>query len=105
MSRKGTNLVAVVLGSAMLAAGTTVTFAAADTSQPTPSDSQISQQVVQKLTREMPDSFVDLQVQTDNGVVTLSGRADTATSKIKAEEEARQVHGVMKVKDNLRIAD
>ena len=103
MSRKGTNLLAVII-LASSAAGTAVAFAAADTNQPAPSDSQISQQVVQKLTREMPDSFVDLHVQTENGVVTLSGRADTATSKIRAEQDVRQVHGVTGVKDDLQIA-
>lgn len=104
MSRKGTNFLAAIAASSMLAAGAAVAFAAPDTSQPTSSDAQITHQVMQSLTREMPDSFVGLQVQTQNGVVTLSGRADTAFSKLKAEQNARRVPGVTGVKDNLRIA-
>ena len=85
-------------------AGTAVSFAGSDTSRPTPSDSQITHQVMDKLSREMPDSFVGLKVQTENGVVTLSGRANTAFSKLKAEQNARLVPGVTGVKDELRIA-
>lgn len=103
-NRTSSNLLAVILGCSMLAAGTTVTFAASDTNQPTQSDSQITHQVMRKLTREMPDSFVGLTVQTANGVVTLSGRADTGLSKLKAEQDARQVPGVTQVKDHLRIS-
>lgn len=103
MSRNGTNLLAVILGCSMLAAGTTVTFAASDSSESTSSDAQISQQVLQKLTREMPEKFVGLTVETQDGVVTLSGRVDTGLSKLKAENDARKVPGVTDVKDNLRI--
>ncbi len=101
--RKGTSLLAVILGCSMLAAGTTVSFAANGSSAPRPSDSEITQQVMQKLTREMPDKFVGLKVETQDGVVTLSGRADTGLSKLKAEQDARQVRGVTDVKDNLRV--
>lgn len=101
--RTGTNLLAVILGCAMISCGAAVAFAASDTAQPTPSDAQISHKVMSKLTREMPDSFVGLRVQTHNGVVTLSGRADTGLSKLKAEQDARQVPGVTKVKDDLNI--
>lgn len=103
MSRMGNNLLAAVLGCSMLAAGTAVAFAASDTTQPAPSDAQLSHRVMQKLTRELPDSFVGLQVQSNNGVVTLSGRADTGLSKLKAEQDARRVPGVTEVKDHLRI--
>ena len=105
MSRKGTNLLAAILGCSVLAAGTAVSFAAPDTSQsqPTQSDEQITQQVMQLLNREMPDSFVGLKVETQNGVVTLSGQADTAVSKLKAEQASRRVHGVTDVKDNLHL--
>ncbi|HXS28849.1 MAG TPA: BON domain-containing protein [Steroidobacteraceae bacterium] len=101
--RRGTNLLAVILGCSLLAAGTTVTFAAADSSEPTQSDTQITQQVMHKLTHEMRGSFVGLTVATQNGVVTLSGRADTGIAKLRAEQAARQVPGVTDVKDQLRI--
>ncbi|MGH8219962.1 MAG: BON domain-containing protein [Steroidobacteraceae bacterium] len=102
--RKVTNFIAVILGCSMLAAGTTAAFAASDTSQPTRSDVQITHRVMTDLTRQMPDSFVGLKVETQNGIVTLSGRADTGISKLKAEQAARRVSGVTDVKDHLRIA-
>jgi len=102
--RQGRNVLAAILGCVMLAAGTTVSFAAAGSSeQATPSDARIANQVMQTLTREMPNSFVGLKVETQNGVVTLSGRADTGLAKLKAVQKARQVPGVTDVKDNLRI--
>ncbi len=87
----------------MLAAGATVTLAASEI-QPTRSDAQITDQVMRKLTREMPDSFVGLRVNTDNGIVTLSGRADTGLTKMKAVQDARRVPGVTEVKDHLRLS-
>jgi osmotically-inducible protein OsmY len=99
--RKVTNVLAVILGCSMLAAGTTVTLAADDSSAP--SDAQITHDVMQKLTHEMPDKFVGLKVETQNGVVTLSGRADTGLSKLQAEQDARKVRGVTDVKDNLLV--
>ncbi len=103
--KKGSNVVAVILGSSMLAAGTTVALAAANTGSPETkaSDAQISQQVKQKLTRDMPGSLVGLQVQTQDGVVTLSGRADTGLSELKALQDARRVPGVTDVKNHLKV--
>ena len=102
--RKGTNLLAVILGCSMLAAGTTVAFAASDSSTRGPSDSEISNQVLNKLTREMPENITGLKVETQDGVVTLSGRAHTELSKLRAVQDARRVPGVTGVKDDLRLA-
>ena len=102
--RKGsTSLLAVILGCSMLAAGTTVTFAAADSSTAASSDSAISQQVLSQLTREMPENITGLKVETQDGVVTLSGRAHTELSKLRAGQAARRVPGVTDVKDDLRV--
>ena len=102
--RKGSTLLAVILGCSMLAVGTSVTIAADNASEATPSDTQITQAVMQKLTHEMPEKFVGLKVETQDGVVTLSGRADTGLSKLKAEQDAREVHGVTSVKNDLRVS-
>lgn len=102
--RKVTNLFAVILGCSMLAAGTTAAFAASDTSQPTHSDAQITHRVFTAINNRMSDSIVGLKVETQNGVVTLSGRAETGITKLKAEQTARRVPGVTDVKDHLRIA-
>ncbi len=102
-SKNHSSLAAVILGCSVLVG--TAAFAAENSSsyQVKPSDAQISQQVMQKLEREMPDSLVGLQVQTRDGVVTLSGRADTGLAKQEAWEIARHVPGVMDVKDHLQL--
>ncbi|MGH8261459.1 MAG: BON domain-containing protein [Steroidobacteraceae bacterium] len=104
-SKKGFTLAAVVMGCAAFAAGTTVAFAAANSNgdESTRSDSQITHEVQQKLEHDLPSALQNLQVQTSDGVVTLSGRADTGLSELKALQEARKVPGVTHVKDRLRV--
>jgi osmotically-inducible protein OsmY len=103
--RNATNLLAGILGCSILAAGTAVSFAADSLNDPSPSDSQITQQVMQKLTREGPQKFAGLKVETQDGVVTLSGRANTELYKLKALQDARQVRGVTDVKDQLSVSE
>lgn len=102
-SKTGSRLTAVILGCAVFAAGGTIAFAAADSSGSAPSDSQITKQVEQKLNRDLPNSVWNLQVQTRDGVVTLSGRADTGLTEQKALQDARKVPGVADVRDNLSV--
>ena len=90
-----------VLGCSMLAAGTTVTFAAESTA----SDAQITQQVMQKLNREGPQKFSGLKVETQDGVVTLSGHANTELYKLRALQDARRVQGVTDVKDQMTVSE
>jgi hyperosmotically inducible periplasmic protein len=44
-----------------------------------------------------------IDVDSDNGVVTLKGRVDSADKKAKAEEIAKKVDGVRSVKNELRV--
>ena len=45
----------------------------------------------------------DIDVEVDNGVVTLKGKVDTAEAKKKAEEIAKKVDGVKSVKNELTV--
>ena len=48
-------------------------------------------------------TVTSIDVDSDNGVVTLKGRVDSADKKAKAEEIAKKVDGVKSVKNELRV--
>lgn len=64
-------------------------------------DKSISTQVSAKLAADPATKATQIQVETYDGVVQLSGFVDTKESIPKAEEIARSVEGVKKVKNNL----
>jgi hyperosmotically inducible protein len=66
-------------------------------------DASISSRVQGKLTGDTLSNFSRIDVDTDRGVVTLSGVVNTTEDKARATELARQVSGVTKVNNNLQI--
>jgi hyperosmotically inducible periplasmic protein len=48
-------------------------------------------------------TMTNIDVDSDNGVVTLKGKVDTAEAKKKAEEIAKKVDGVKSVKNELTV--
>ncbi|HEU4352896.1 MAG TPA: BON domain-containing protein [Burkholderiales bacterium] len=48
-------------------------------------------------------TVTSIDVDSDNGVVTLKGHVDSADKKAKAEEIAKKVDGVKSVKNQLRV--
>ena len=48
-------------------------------------------------------TMTSIDVDSDNGVVTLKGKVDSAAAKKKAEEIAKKVDGVKSVKNQLRV--
>jgi hyperosmotically inducible periplasmic protein len=48
-------------------------------------------------------TMTNIDVDSDNGVVTLKGKVDTAEAKKKAEEIAKKVDGVKSVKNQLTV--
>jgi hyperosmotically inducible protein len=48
-------------------------------------------------------TMTDINVDSDDGVVTLKGKVDSAEAKKKAEEIAKKVDGVKRVKNELRV--
>ena len=67
------------------------------------SDESITAAVQNKLTADRLSNFTRVDVDTEGGVVQLSGTVLSAEQRKRAEELARQVHGVLRVKNNLRI--
>lgn len=56
-----------------------------------------------KLTSDKASNFTRIDVDTERGVVTLSGVVRTVEEKSRAETLARMVDGVSKVNNNLQI--
>lgn len=69
------------------------------------SDASISTAVQSKLTADRMSNFTRVDVDTERGVVNLSGVVQSAEQKARASELARQVNGVKKVNNNLQIQD
>lgn len=69
----------------------------------TMADSTITATVQSKLTADRVSNFSRVDVDTERGVVSLSGVVKSAEQKTHAEALARQVRGVTRVQNNLQI--
>ncbi len=69
----------------------------------TMSDASISTAVQTKLTSDRVSNFPRIDVDTERGVVNLSGIVETDAQRTRAERLAHQVDGVVKVNNNLQI--
>jgi len=69
------------------------------------SDASISAAVQAKLTGNREFNFTRVDVDTERGVVHLRGEVPSAQQRTRASELARQVKGVMRVDNDLRIHD
>ncbi len=65
-------------------------------------DTTITTSVKTKLAAEKGATLTRIQVDTDRGVVQLSGVVDSPAEKARAEQIARGVSGVKSVKNNLQ---
>ena len=66
-------------------------------------DVKITHELRRKLSRDLPDSTARLRVSTRNGVVTLSGLADSGSSALKAIQDAQHIAGVKRVRNRMNI--
>ena len=66
-------------------------------------DSKITASVQSKLTADRVSNFTRVDVDTERGVVNLSGVVPSAEQKSRAEELTRQVNGVTRINNNLQI--
>ena len=73
------------------------------TAEQTMSDASISSAVQTKLTSDRLSNFSRIDVDTERGVVYLSGIVETEAQRAQAAHLARQVNGVVKVNNNLQI--
>jgi hyperosmotically inducible periplasmic protein len=69
----------------------------------TMTDSKITASVQSKLTADKVSNFTRVDVDTERGVVNLSGVVPSAEQKSRAEELTRQVNGVTRINNNLQI--
>lgn len=67
-------------------------------------DSVITRQVSAAIAADQQLHAMRIDVDTQNGIVTLSGPAPTATAKEHAGEVARTVQGVVSVNNQLTLA-
>ena len=67
------------------------------------SDASISVAVQAKLIRDHASHFPRIYVDTEHGVVNLSGVVKTDSQRTQAEYLASQVDGVVKVNNNLQV--
>ncbi|MGQ0810813.1 MAG: BON domain-containing protein [Nitrospiraceae bacterium] len=68
-------------------------------------DASVTTAVQGKLTADRLSNFARVDVDTERGVVNLSGTVTSAEQKARATELARQVNGVVRVNNNLQIQD
>lgn len=85
------------------AAATTDTGVRAETKRIV-SDTTLTTKVKAALIREKDLSAMDVNVETRNGVVQLSGFVDSADQQERAAKVAKAVEGVKEVKNDLRLA-
>ena len=69
----------------------------------TMSDASITTAVLTKLTSDRLSNFPRIDVDTERGVVNLSGVVETEAQRARAERLAHQVNGVVRVNNNLQI--
>src|SRR3954468_19184494 len=73
------------------------------TASQTMSDASISTAVQAKLTSDRPSNFPRIDVDTERGVVNLSGVVETEEKRTQAARLAQQVKGVVHVNNNLQL--
>lgn len=92
-------LCALLLASGMSACQSTT----GKTAGQTMSDASVSTAVQTKLTSDRASNFARVDVDTERGVVNLSGVVESAGQKARAEKLARSVDGVAQVNNNLQV--
>jgi hyperosmotically inducible periplasmic protein len=68
-------------------------------------DATITTKIKTKIAADSILNAFNIDVDTDVGVVTLSGRVATADARTKAERIARSTQGVKGVHNDLRVGD
>lgn len=69
------------------------------------SDAEITASVKTRLAADPDVAALNIDVDTLEGVVTLSGRVESAAEKSEAERVARGTDGVRRVNNNLLVGD
>ena len=100
MNRVLTYLTAMTMALILMAGCQAMTGKSAGTNV---DDAMITSSVKTKLAGEKMSSLTRIDVNTERGVVTLTGVVESSDMKATAENLARQVDGVRRVENNLQI--
>jgi hyperosmotically inducible protein len=95
-------LLSLVLVPPVVSAGTSASTAAESVGEYV-DDATITAVVKAKLTADKAANFTRIGVETSNNVVSLTGEVDSKDQKERAERIAKQVDGVKRVDNHLRI--
>jgi hyperosmotically inducible periplasmic protein len=90
-------LMTALLGCCVLSGGIALAEAAAST------DSEIDQRVTDELRKVSPDAARQIHVETNNGVVTLSGYVDSSSREQQVLRAVKHTDGVTDVHNELRV--
>jgi osmotically-inducible protein OsmY len=88
---------------ATLIAGFLLSFLALAKDPPVVNDDTITDQVRVSFASDKVVGVLPFDVSVKNGVVTLSGTADTSNQKSRAEKLAKKVKGVKQVVNNITV--
>ena len=83
-------------------------FQSCSTTQPASeqmSDAGITSKIKSKFVADPDVKALDVSVETEEGVVYLTGRVKTQANKDKAEQLARDTSGVRQVVNNIQVGD
>jgi hyperosmotically inducible periplasmic protein len=95
-------LFSLMLVSPIFCVGTSISVAAESVGEYV-DDATVTASVKAKLTAEKAANFTRIGVETSNNVVSLTGEVDSKDQKERAEKIAKQVNGVKRVDNKLRI--
>lgn len=96
----GRLLIALVLTIGSLAACQATTEKSASQ---TMDDASVTADVQKKLTSDRMANFTRVDVETKQGIVQLRGVVQTSEQRARAEELAKQIAGVRRVRNNLQV--
>ncbi len=99
-----TAFMAAVAGWSVLAGASAFASAASGSESLAARDAAIAQAVRRHLTQDIPNASEQIRVETrGDGVVVLSGEAQTPFTAAKALQDARSVRGVTAVENHLQV--
>jgi osmotically-inducible protein OsmY len=102
------SLATISISVACLALGTVTSLQSCSTTQPAGeqiSDATITTKIKSKFMADPDVSVLNISVETEEGVVYLTGRVDSQEQKEEAEKLARNTDGVRSVVNHIEVGD
>ena len=101
MNKRGQSLLVVLIVSLLMASCQATTGRTAGRNV---DDAALTASVNAALVADKPSNFTRIDVDTTNGVVSLTGTVETPQQRTRAEQLASRVDGVKRVVNNLQVA-